>query len=59
MGRSLEEILMSQDKVIFLLQHLGFVRNLQESKLEPNTKLEFLEVEINLVDMTMYHQRGK
>ena len=32
MGRSLEEILMSQDKVIFLLQHLGFVRNWTKHK---------------------------
>ena len=53
-GRSLEEILMSRDTVIFLLQHLGFVINLQKSKLEPSTKLEFLGVEISSVDMTMY-----
>ena len=33
---------MSQDIVIFLLQDLGFVINLQKSKLEQNTKLEFL-----------------
>ena len=41
MGRSLEEILMSQDKVIFLLQHLGFVRNLQESKLDQTQNSKF------------------
>ena len=34
MVRSLEEIIMSGDTVIFLLQHLGFIINLQ--KLEPN-----------------------
>ena len=45
---------MSRDTVIFLIQHLGFVINLQKSKLEPNTKLESLGVEINSVDMTMY-----
>ena len=44
---------MSRDTVIFLL-HLGFVKNLPKSKLEPKTKLEFLGVEINSVDMTMY-----
>ena len=54
MGKSLEKILMSRETVIFLRQHLGFVINLQKSKLEPNTKLEFLGVEINSVDMTMY-----
>ena len=33
---------MSQDIVIFLLQDLGFVINLRKSKLEQNTKLDFL-----------------
>ena len=33
MGRSLKEVLMSRDTVIFLLQHLGLVINLQKSKL--------------------------
>ena len=45
---------MSRDTAIFLLQHLGFAINLQKSKLEPNTKLEFSEVEMSLVGMTMY-----
>ena len=54
MLRSLEEILMSRDTAIFQLQHLGFAINLQKSKLEPNTKLEFSEVEMSLVGMTMY-----
>ena len=39
---------MSRDTVTLLLQHPGFVINLQKSKLEPNTKLELLGVEINL-----------
>ena len=50
---------MNQDTVIFLLQHLGFVINLQKSKLDPNTKLEFWGVKINLVDMTMYLPKEK
>ena len=58
-GRSLEEILLSQDTVIFLLECLGFVRNLQESKFEPNTKIEFLGMEINSVDRTVYLPEGK
>ena len=45
---------MSRDTVIFLRQHLGFVINLKKSKVEPNTKLEFFEVEINSVEKTMY-----
>ena len=44
---------MSRDTVIFLL-HLGFVKNLPKSNLEPKTKLEFLGVKISSVDMTMY-----
>ena len=36
MRRGLEEILMSRDTVILLLQRLGFVINLQKSKLERN-----------------------
>ena len=58
-GKNLEEILMNQDTVTFLLQHLGFVTNLQKSKMEPNTKPEFLGVEINSVNMTMYTPEGK
>ena len=59
MGRSLDEIVMIPDTVIFLLQHLGFVINLQKSKLERNTKLEFFGVDISSVDMTMYLPEGK
>ena len=32
MGRTLEEILMSRDTLIFLLQHLGFAINLKKKK---------------------------
>ena len=42
MGRNRENILMCQDTVIFLLQYLGFVINLQKSQLEPNAKMKFL-----------------
>ena len=59
MATSLEEILMSRDTVIFLLQHLGFLINLQKSKLEPNTKLEFWVVEINSVDVATYLSEEK
>ena len=53
MGRKLEEILMSRDTVIFLLQHLGFAINLNKSLSELNTKMEFLGVMINSVDMAL------
>ena len=35
MGRTLQEILMARDTLIFLLQHLGFVINLKKSVLHP------------------------
>ena len=41
MGRTLEEILMGRDTLIFLLQHLGFVMNLK-SVLKPAPQIEFL-----------------
>ena len=41
MGRTLEEILMSRDTLIFLLQHLGFIMNLK-SVLKPAQQIEFL-----------------
>ena len=42
MGKTLEEILMSRDKLIFLFQHLGFVINLKKSVLKPSQQIEFL-----------------
>ena len=42
-----------------LLQHLGFLTNLQKSRLKPNTKLEFLVVEINSVDIATYLSEEK
>ena len=42
MGRTLEEILMSRDTLIFLLQHLSFVINLlKKSVLKPSQQIEF------------------
>ena len=42
MGRTLPEILMATDILIFLLQHLGFVINLKKSVLHPVKQMEFL-----------------
>ena len=47
MGRSVEEILMRRETEIFLLQHLGFVINLQRYIMGPNKKMEFWGVKIN------------
>ena len=34
-GRTLQDILMASDTLIFILQHLGFVINLKKSVLQP------------------------
>ena len=53
MGRTLEEILMSRDTLIFLLQHLGFVINMKKSVLKPSQQIEFLGLKINTRTMTL------
>ena len=53
MGRTLEEILMSRDTLIFLLQHLGFVINLKKSVLKPSQQMEFLGLKIDTHTMTL------
>ena len=53
MGRTLEEILMSRDTLIFLLQHLGFVINLKELVLKPSQQIEFLGLKIDSHTMTL------
>ena len=42
MERTLEEILMSRDTLIFLIQHLGIVINLKKSVLKPSQQVEIL-----------------
>ena len=49
MGHSIEEISMSRDIVIFLLQHLGFVINWKRSVLTPVQEVEFLGLKNNSV----------
>ena len=53
MGQTMEEIFMSRDTVIFLLQHLDFVLNLEKSILNPVREIEFLEVTINSLKMCL------
>ena len=52
MGRT-EEILMSRNTLIFLLQHLGFVINLKKSVLTPSQQIEFLGLTIDTYTMTV------
>ena len=51
MGQTMEEIRMSRDTLIFLLQHLGFVLNLEKSILNPVQETEFLWVTITSLKM--------
>ena len=51
MGSSLEEIMMSRDTLIFVLQNLGFVINFQKSVLNPSHQIQFLGVEIDSLSM--------
>lgn len=53
MRRNFEKFLMNQDTEMFLLQHVGFVINLQKSQQESSLKMEFLGVTISSVDMAL------
>ncbi len=53
MSRSVEELLIAQDTLIFLLQLLGFVINQKKSLLSPVQEEEFLGMEINSIKMTL------
>ena len=53
MGQTMEEILMSRDTTILLLQHLCFILNLERSSLNPVQEIEILGLTINSVKMTL------
>ena len=53
MSQTIEEMLMIRDTVIFLLQHLGLIINLDKSVLIPVQDIEFLGLRINSVQMTL------
>ena len=53
MCQSQGELVVAQETLIFLLQHLGFVINQKKSLLTPVQKIEFLGMEINSVTMTL------
>ena len=52
-GHSLEEIVMSRDPVIFLLQHVEFVINLKKSVLTAVQEIEFLGLTITSVTLEL------
>ena len=51
MGQTMEEILMSRDTTIFLMQHLGFILNMEKSIL--NLAQEILGLTVNSVKMAL------
>ena len=57
--RTLEEVLMSRDTLIFLLQHLGFVINMKKSVLKPPQQIVFLSLKINTHTMTLVLTKEK
>ena len=52
-GHTIEETLMAIDTVIFLLQQLGFVLNLNKPVLTPTQRIEFLGVTVDLLIMIL------
>ena len=53
LGRSINDVLIETDIVIFLLQHLGFVINLKKSILTPQQKIEFLGLLVDSLNMSL------
>ena len=49
----MEEMIIVQKNVIFLLQQVRFFQNLKKSVMEPTQKREFLDLIINSLDMTL------
>ena len=50
---------MARDTLIFILQHLGFLINIKKSYLEPTSTLEFVEVIVDSVEMTLSLSKEK
>ena len=53
MGGTLEQILMSRDMLVFLLQHLGFIINFKKSALQPTQEARFLGLTTDTVKMIL------
>ena len=52
-GSSKEEIEMTRDTTLYLLENLGFIVNLKKSELNPSQIMEYLGVVIDSLKMTM------
>ena len=52
-GKQYEWNIYGKDSVIFLLQHLGFMRNLKKCGLDPVQEIEFLWLTVNFLIMTL------
>ena len=53
LSHTIQEVHISKDTVIYLLQNLGFIINMKKSILHPCQKIEFLGVEIDSIKMTL------
>ena len=53
MSQSIERLLVARDTEIFLLQHLGFVKNFKKSVMEPVQTIRYLGLVINSIRMTL------
>ena len=51
LGSPQQEIMLSRDALIFVLQNLGFIINFQKSVLNPSHQIQFLSVEIDSLTM--------
>ena len=54
MGSSLEEIMMSRDTLIFVLQNLRFAINFNKSVFNPSHQIQFLDAEIDSLTMKVH-----
>ena len=52
-GATMEEISKSTDIVIFILQHLEFIMNLEKSVLSPTQETKLLGLKLNSLGMTV------
>lgn len=59
MVSSKEELYLTKDTLIYLLQNLRFLINVKKSILQPCQFLQFLDIEINFVDMTLNLSKEK
>ena len=53
MPDSIKRLLVTRDTVIFLFQYLGFAINLKKSVMEPVQTIEYLDLVINFIRITI------